>query len=445
MRRKKSLRKTNRKSLRKTLRKLRNNIERTIHKSIKKTNRKPLRRTRRKVLRKTLRKPNRTARKTLRKTLRKTSRKTSRKTLRKTSRKTLRKIKNKTLRKTIRKNIRNTLRKTFKKKNRRTLKKILKGGISYDLSEFRSRPPNRRIYGKHFECEGLFQLSGKVNSISGLNYEDEIPGLKMDERVTSIRIEKDYPDKNIGDIVNDKLSKYEGNYLVGQKSDNFNNIFKDTLGEYLSVSIYDTVREDDEPDEPDESEEPVDAAEPAATEPAPDESEELVAAAEPVQGDKADILKVKKNSGKPRDAGENDMSFQCFWISISDWFKIKDRRIKSKDGTEKDPTVTELREQCEAIDVLNHLPNFPLDLEVSEENLRPLVDFANRNEIRIRIFSYNYENDELMLGDCKRGFHVCDRIMDIGGDNRVDADNSILLISFGNLIFLLNKFIFKGV
>ena len=45
------------------------------------------------------------------------------------------------------------------------------------------------------------------------------------------------------------------------------------------------------------------------------------------------VMKEIPNTGVPKD-GETNMSNQCFWISISDWFKLKGRGLSNGEHTD---------------------------------------------------------------------------------------------------------------
>jgi hypothetical protein len=140
---------------------------------------------------------------------------------------------------------------------------------------------------------------------------------------------------------------------------------------------------------------------------------------------------------------ESSWSNQCFWISISDWYKIKKSEEK---------TVSELKaiarplsnrlglnENDQQMVIFNNEPNSPGALLVKE--------FAEEQDIYIRIFSYDRNNNKLQLGDCKRANlqNCLGRYFDFGNKTNASEDNTIYIISYGLSHFELITKIDQGV
>jgi len=110
-------------------------------------------------------------------------------------------------------------------------------------------------------------------------------------------------------------------------------------------------------------------------------------------GESGIIMKEIQNNGKP---SNTDMKNQCFWISISDWFELKGRKLENG----RDPTVRNIKESaCEqtykcngdneqtdimkgtvTIEGLKHILH-------NQESDKAIKNFAKKNDVMIRVFN----------------------------------------------------------
>jgi len=118
------------------------------------------------------------------------------------------------------------------------------------------------------------------------------------------------------------------------------------------------------------------------------------------------------------------MTNQCFWISLSDWFKI----VRSYDTGKQ--TAQQLRTTAEGLGI--ELNDEKKSFEINRNNAQGLKDFANELKIRIRIFYPNYNEQKLFLGDDFSG-------LDFGDNVSNDVNNDVLIAYFGNHFELITK------
>jgi hypothetical protein len=134
-------------------------------------------------------------------------------------------------------------------------------------------------------------------------------------------------------------------------------------------------------------------------------------------------LKVKPNNGVPTGYNENNMSKQCFWISIKDWYNLK-----QKDNYN---TVTEIRNAANISGLING-KNDDVILEGDDDINNTIKAFAQTNKLFIRVFYFNRDTNGLNLGqDCVENGLGCKREVYDFGEINEESDNMIIIVAYG--------------
>lgn len=140
-------------------------------------------------------------------------------------------------------------------------------------------------------------------------------------------------------------------------------------------------------------------------------------------------LSVITNNGVPPETG---MKNQCFWISIADWYKIKDP------GTNN--TVPVLRDFAKNLNAgkINDENQLMTISDFTNNNFDLIRAFADAKNLYIRIFYYDPVNRALQLGDCEQeGFDACKgRVFDFGN---VTATEYVLIVAYGSHFELITE------
>ena len=158
------------------------------------------------------------------------------------------------------------------------------------------------------------------------------------------------------------------------------------------------------------------------------------------------LLEVITNSGVPRESAQNTWSNQCFWISLSDWLKIK--------NPDDNNSVEELKRFAQGLTldsgnqpiINNNNSQIILDSQGPNSSHETINKLAQEKGIYIRVFSYDEKNKNLMTGECRQtspdvkdSWGCLGRYRDYGSTS--DANNSVMIVSYGlNHFQLITKY-----
>jgi len=128
-------------------------------------------------------------------------------------------------------------------------------------------------------------------------------------------------------------------------------------------------------------------------------------------------LKVIQNTGIDE---TKTMSRQCFWISIRDWYNLKNKGPK---------TVAEIREKASSNRRVINDENSDVILEGTGNINDTIEAFANEQKLFIRVFYYDRQTNGLNLGsDClDKGLSCTRGFLDFGVHN---IENMIIIVAY---------------
>ena len=142
-------------------------------------------------------------------------------------------------------------------------------------------------------------------------------------------------------------------------------------------------------------------------------------------------LSVIPNNGVPPNT---NMTNQCFWISIADWYKIKDPTNKPQISV---PVLRDFAKNLNAGKINDETQLMTIS-DFTNNNFDLIRAFAVEKNIYIRIFYYDPVNRALQLGDCEqKGFDTCKgRVFDFGN---VTATDYVLIVAYGSHFELITE------